>query len=130
MFKFIFDRVTDPLGLPIEWYYEWFVLAIIGILAYKFAYKTVGVLYHDGSISGSVAGSFFHWVIRSIYFITVWAVTYGAIWVGKFVALHKVQIAMGMCGIITIMVVVKLLIWYKERKIPNVLVKIEKDENR
>ena len=25
MFKFIFDLATEPLGLPIEWYYEWII---------------------------------------------------------------------------------------------------------
>ena len=26
MFKFIFDLATEPLGLPIDWYYEWIIL--------------------------------------------------------------------------------------------------------
>ena len=34
MFKFIFDLLTDPLGLPIEWYYEYLILAAIGTIAY------------------------------------------------------------------------------------------------
>ena len=29
MFKFIFDLITEPLGLPIEWYYEWIILLVI-----------------------------------------------------------------------------------------------------
>ncbi len=42
MFKFIFDLVTEPLGLPIEWYYEWLILGVIGFIAYLFAYDKVG----------------------------------------------------------------------------------------
>ena len=38
MFKFIFDLATEPLGLPIEWYYEWLILGVIGFIAYLFAY--------------------------------------------------------------------------------------------
>ena len=51
MFKFIFDLATEPLGLPIEWYYEWIILLVIGEIAYHVAYDKVGALYHSGSIS-------------------------------------------------------------------------------
>ena len=34
MFKFIFEILTDPLGLPIEWYWEYLILAVIGAAAY------------------------------------------------------------------------------------------------
>ena len=56
MFKFIFDLITEPLGLPIEWYYEWIILLVIGEIAYRVAYDKVGVLYQSGSISGKSAG--------------------------------------------------------------------------
>ena len=55
MFKFIFDLITEPLGLPIEWYYEWIILLVIGEMAYRVAYNKVGVLYQSGSISGKSA---------------------------------------------------------------------------
>ena len=51
MFKFIFDLATEPLGLPIEWYYEWIILAVIGYIAYLIAYEKVGSLYHEDLIS-------------------------------------------------------------------------------
>ena len=38
MFKFIFELATEPLGLPIEWYYEWIILLVIGEIAYHVAY--------------------------------------------------------------------------------------------
>lgn len=34
MFKFIFDLATEPMGLPIKWYYEWLILGVIGFIAY------------------------------------------------------------------------------------------------
>ena len=67
MFKFIFDLATEPLGLPIEWYYEWIILAVIGYIAYLIAYEKVGSLYHGDLISGRAAGSFCHWIIRTFY---------------------------------------------------------------
>lgn len=73
MFKFIFDLATEPLGLPIDWYYEWIILGVIGYIAYLIAYDKVGSLYHGDFVSGRAAGSFFHWIIRTIYFIVMWA---------------------------------------------------------
>ena len=120
MFKFIFDLATEPLGLPIEWYYEWIILAVIGWIAYLIAYDKVGSLYSGDFISGRVAGSLFHWIIRTIYFVVMWAIAYGVIWVGKFVMTHKMQVIIGLCSIVTVAIIVKFLIWIKER---NELVK-------
>lgn len=85
MFKFIFDILTEPLGLPIEWYWEYIILAVIEMTAYHLAYNKVGDFYANGLISGSGAGSFFHWVIRLVYFIVIWAIIYFVIAVGKFI---------------------------------------------
>ena len=115
MFKFIFDLATEPLGLPIEWYYEWFILAVIGYIAYLIAYEKVGSLYHGDFISGRAAGSFFHWIIRTIYFIVMWDITYGVIWIGKFVISHKIEVGIGLGIAITLAIVVKLLIKNSER---------------
>ena len=41
MFEFIFDLATEPLGLPIKWYYEWIILLVIGEIAYHVAYDKV-----------------------------------------------------------------------------------------
>ena len=30
----IFDLVKEPLGLPIDWYYEWIILLVIGEIEY------------------------------------------------------------------------------------------------
>lgn len=71
MFKFIFDLATEPLRLPIEWYYKWIILLVIGEIAYHVAYDKIGALYHSGSISGRAAGSFVHWIIRTVVFVAV-----------------------------------------------------------
>ena len=51
MFKLIFEILTDPLGLPIEWYWEYLILTVIGAVAYAVAYRCVGDMYSDGIIA-------------------------------------------------------------------------------
>lgn len=79
IFKLLFERATDPLGLPINPIYEYVILAVIGLVAYGLAYRKVGDMYHGGLISGRTEGSFFHWVIRAFLFVVLWLVAYGAI---------------------------------------------------
>lgn len=79
IFKFLFERATDPLGLPINPIYEYVILALIGLVAYGIAYSKVGDMYHGGLISGRTEGSFFHWLIRLILFVVLWLLAYGAI---------------------------------------------------
>ena len=75
IFKYVFERITDPLGLPINALYEYIILTVIGAIAYGIAYSKVGDMYHGGLISGRTEGSFFHWLIRLI----LWLLAYGAI---------------------------------------------------
>ncbi len=79
IFKFLFERATDPLGLPINALYEYIILAVIGAVAYGIAYSKVGDMYHGGLISGRMEGSLFHWLIRLILFVGLWLLAYGAI---------------------------------------------------
>lgn len=79
IFKFLFERATDPLGLPINALYEYIILAVIDAIAYGIAYSKVDDMYHGGLISGRTEGSFFHWLIRFILFVGLWLLTYGAI---------------------------------------------------
>ena len=79
IFKFLFERATDPLGLPINALYEYIILAVIDAIAYGIAYSKVGDMYHGSLISGRTEGSFFHWLIRLILFVGLWLLAYGAI---------------------------------------------------
>ena len=79
IFKFLFERATDPLGLPINAFYEYIILAVIGAVAYGIAYSKVGDMYHGSLISGRTEGSFFHWLIRLILCVGLWLLAYGAI---------------------------------------------------
>lgn len=115
MFSFILDLVTEPLGLPIAWYYEWLVLGLIGTIAYEFAYKKTGNLYRSG-LHGRTAGSLVHWTIRAIAFIVLWAIVYGVILVGKFALAHKVLACVIFSGIVTIVVILRIVLHKKQQK--------------
>ncbi len=116
MFKFIYELATDPLGLPVEWYYEWIVLGTIAFIAYKKAYSDVGVLYRGDFISGSIIGSLCHWMIRIIYFVSMWTIIYGVILIGKFVLSHKFESCITVFSVIMLITAVKYIIWINERK--------------
>lgn len=100
MFKVLFEFLTEPLGLPIVWYQEYIILAVIGLVAYIIAYNTVGDLYRAAFISGSTAGSFFHWLIRFFVFAIIWALTYSVIWISKLVISNWQMILMLFGGIV------------------------------
>lgn len=105
LFSFIFDKLTDPLGLPIAVWKEWLILFALGKLAYTIAFRVVGDMYGAGDISTSIGGGLFHWLIRLIVFLVIWAVVNGAIRVWQFCAMHwiaAVSILGGLlvCGII------------------------------
>ena len=60
----------------------------------------------------------------------MWAITYGVIWIGKFVMAHKVQVAIGICSIVAVVIAVKIFIWIKERnKMVKAPVKVEENDN-
>lgn len=102
MFKFIFEILTDPLGLPIEWYWEYLILAVIGVVAYAVAYRCVGNMYSGGMIDGSTSVSFFHWFIRLILFVVLWAVTYGIIAAVKWLTDNWVLVLCIMGGVVAV----------------------------
>lgn len=85
MFKLLFELLTDPLGLPIPYIYEYMILAIIGVFAYVIVYNLVGKLYNNDLIDGKVFGKIFHWTIRTVVFVLLWAVSYGMIKVFFFI---------------------------------------------
>lgn len=106
MFKFIFEILTVPLGLPIEWYWEYLILAVIGAAAYAVAYRCVGDMYSGGMIDGSTSGSFFHWLIRLILFVALWAVTYGIIVAVKWLTDNWVLVLSILGGVVAVVGIV------------------------
>lgn len=102
LLSFIFDKITDPLSLPINPLYEWLILGVIGAIAYIASFRIVGDMYDSGDISGSTLGSICHWIIRLLIFVPIWFVVYWVIVIGQFVVAHWIPILCVMAGIITI----------------------------
>ena len=113
--SFLFDRITDPLGLPIAWYWEWIILAVIELAAFAIAFRAVGDLYDGGMISGSTAGSILHWIIRLIVFVVIWAVTYFVIWLAKLIFAHWLLIVSILGGILVAAAIVCLIVRYTRK---------------
>ena len=113
--SFLFDIFTDPLGLPIAWYWEWIILAIIAFAAYAIAFRSVGDLYDGGMISGSTVGSVLHWIIRLIVFVVIWAVTYFVIWLAKLIFAHWLLIVSILGGILVAAAIICLIVRYTRK---------------
>ena len=70
MYKLIFEFLTEPLGLPIQWYWEYIILGIISTTAFKIAWEVS---------PGGRFGSEIHWFARIIAFVILWAIVRVAI---------------------------------------------------
>jgi hypothetical protein len=64
MYKEIFELLfqTDPIFN--NFFLDWIFPSLLSIFLYGFVFKIVGGMYELGLISGSKAGSFFHWFLR------------------------------------------------------------------
>ena len=122
MFKIVYELMTEPLGLPINWFCEWIMLILIDKIAYAIAFGKVKELYGGHYISGSLMGSFFHFIIRGLCFGTIWAITYGTIKLGKYVISHKAECIIGVTIVVLLLSIFKMINWISEQ---NKLVKVE-----
>ena len=100
IFKIFFEILTDPLGLPVNILTEYIILGVIGIIAFIISFRVVGNMYHGGQISTRTGGSAAHWLIRLLFVVGAWAVTYGVIWVGKLIEAHWVTALISLAGIL------------------------------
>ena len=76
IFKFIFERFTDLLGLPIDPIWEYFILALIGLFVLRISYLLIGDMFSYGVIESRFGGLLFHWILRLILFFATWAIVY------------------------------------------------------
>jgi len=110
MFKLLFEFLTEPLGLPIEWYLEYIILAVVGFIAYILAFRCVGSMYIEGFITSRGAGSFFHWLIRLIFFVVIWAATYGVIAFVKWFCANWILVLCVLGGIVALAAIITITI--------------------
>ena len=97
IFKFIFELAIDPLGLPINALLEYFILAIVGEIAFRITFRHVGDLYDSGLIHGSTIGSFLHWSFRFLTYAFIWIVLRAVIWFYRFVLAHWIAVIIAVC---------------------------------
>lgn len=64
--KFLYEILISPLDLPVNPIIEYLILGIIGIVAFKIAWKTS---------PGGIWGSVIHYSVRFITFTAMWAIT-------------------------------------------------------
>lgn len=76
MYKFIFELLSESLGLPIPLLYEYIILLLLNGIAFHIAW--------DASPGGSW-GSEIHWLVRVISFFLIWFITYILILLFKWV---------------------------------------------
>lgn len=106
--KFLFDRLVDPLGLPIESWKEYIILFAIGEVAYIIAFYGVRKMYVNHDISTSTGGSFFHWGIRAVVFFVVWVITYSLICLIKLIDTYYWWIVLGIGSLAIILAVIRI----------------------
>lgn len=95
-------------------------MLVIGAVAYAVAYRCVGDMYSGGMINGSTSGSFFHWLIRLILFVILWAVTYGIIAAVKWLTDNWVlalSILGGVVAVVGIVAVVAIIVRKQKKKV-------------
>ena len=70
IYKFLFELLTSPLGLPIDAIWEYLILLVIGAIAFKIGWEVS---------PGGPFGSLIHWSVRGLSFFVMWAIAYGII---------------------------------------------------
>lgn len=90
MYKFLFEILTDPLGLPINPLWEYGILLALNELAFQIAW--------DAS-PGGIWGSEIHWSVRISVFVLLWAITYACIAVAKWVYANWMTVLIGVSGV-------------------------------
>ena len=93
MYSFLFEILTDPLGLPVNDLWEYGILAVIGLVAFAISWEV--------SFSGAF-GFVMYWVARLLAFFVLWAVAYVLLAAVQWVIAHLVLV----CGTIIMAVAV------------------------
>lgn len=83
MYKVVFELLTDPLNLPVPWFYEYIGLIVVDKIAFHYAWEIS---------PGGRLGREIHWSVRTIAFFVVWAILYGIIVVVQWVIANWVKL--------------------------------------
>lgn len=83
IYKFLFELLTSPLGLPIDAIWEYLILLVIGAIAFKIGWEVS---------PGGPFGSLIHWSVRGVAFVVLWAISYVIIATVKWIIANPVTI--------------------------------------
>jgi len=111
--KPIFELVTGDYMLFNDIIYNYIALTIIGLIAFRVAWRFVGFLYDMDIISGKSGGSIIHWTVRAIVFIAVFYIFSFVLWVIKFII--SIPLWVWITVTIIIVLIIVLLIYLKNR---------------
>lgn len=106
MYKFIFELLTDPLGLPIEPLWEYVILLVLNEVAFLIAWN---------ASPGGKNGSKIHWAVRLPSFFVLWAVAYGAIVAAKWIYHNWIIVLAAVSAIIVISVIITIIVLHKKK---------------
>lgn len=93
MLKFFYTLLTDPLGLPLEWFWEYIILTILGWVVHEIAWA---------ASPGGRFGSLIYWSTKLLTFFGLWAVLYAVIVAGKYLIAHWVWFAVAAVVIVAV----------------------------
>ena len=105
MFKFIYELIINPLGLPIEPVWEYIILLAVGEIVHEIAYWI--------SPGGKEFGSIIYWISKFIVFVAIWAILYGIITAVQFAIAHWIWFTIG--GVIILVTMIIIIIITKKK---------------
>lgn len=106
IFKPFFEILTGDVAICNNWLYNYAFLAIVGELAYQFAYGAVGDLYSSGMIHGRAAGSAAHWTIRLFIYVGLAYLLRALIWIYNFIVSVPIQVWLVLLGLLVVGIVI------------------------
>ena len=105
IYRLLFEQFTDQLMFSLDPLTDEILAFLLHGLVYKLAFSKVRNLYRTGIISSREAGSFLHWLFRSISFAIAWIGINALIAAYRFVTEHWVIVVCAIGGIILLAVV-------------------------
>lgn len=97
MKKMVFELLTSPLTISNNYFVNSIIIGLIGVIAFKVAFKIVG----DIGLFGEV-GSILHWIIRFVTFFLLWFACCTVIEITKFIISHIIIISVLCCSFVIV----------------------------
>lgn len=97
--KPIFDLLTDPLQLPLPVVWDYIIMIILGVIAFKIAWNIVDKLEIGGTL-----GSIIHWTVRFVVLVAEWAIVTAMIKCYGWIVSHWILIAIIIAAIVMLII--------------------------